>query len=715
MRCTAGLLASALVTLVSVCVSQEFSSSTPSACTDEQLRRYAAFDIEQGINGFDNTGFHISTYKAHTDLVVVVRRYWQPYMEDKQPLCGKLNHFGWFHTTWTDEQDWNNVITPYGPFQQMLQDAVALGTNVDEMVDCPKGQKKGTCLELEVTPQKQFWTNHFFGRGASHYELFDTKYDGITSLVDQDACFYGPWVNDAAHGSRPEIHPTELVWWRSDETPGSSADHWYMIGITDDSDRFDKNKHFDLPSPVPHSWLPWAYRPYDAVFRVPFTLDVSGGASYHLGSYNTSTLNAIGTNDPTAVLNVNGQPLVTVHKPVPTDIVTIVFSSDQDTCTDSNHRVHGYFDIELQAGNQAKNAKGSFMLQVAKDPIPLAPVTDNPVQQEEQESVYVRGSLFSTSTDHQRVLSGEFTFPSTGRLHLFGVQPEAVHKCKQQAGNCFSVVLLGKTAGTHPELFTAQAAAAPPIGLTYSRAPQTSPTRPTGAGNPDFAKALKIPALPDGIVAVKRDKQVVRIHFAYAAIKDGLPAREEDSPPVSDLNQALYQRNTKMHTDLFGAGVPFTVKDQQFIVFDESDGTKPSGGNARLYYEGGEWQIEANFPATPVGHLMRGDFTADAFDGFGDAVKISEEFWNGALQVVKEGKSFEQILDSVAILAGMDPNAMNQTLQSPSTPGFPNFDEGFVHAKAFRTRVRELLEDTDILEYDDFVQLRNFAQNAKPH
>jgi hypothetical protein len=143
--------------------------------------------------------------------------------------------------------------------------------------------------------------------------------------------------------------------------------------------------------------------------------------------------------------------------------------------------------------------------------------------------------------------------------------------------------------------------------------------------------------------------------------------------------------------------------------------TKLNGGNAKLYYEGGEWQIEADFPAEPVGHLMRGEFIADAFDAFGDTVRINERFWNGALQVMKEGKSFDQILDAVANLVGMDPNAMNQALQSPSTPGFPNFGEGRIHAEAFRTRVRELLEDTDVLEYDNFLQLRNFAQSWKPH
>jgi hypothetical protein len=706
-----GLLVTALLTFASACMSQEFNIGTPNACSGELLKRYSAFDLEQGINGYDNAGFHISTYKAHTNLVIVVRRYWQPYMEDKQPLCGKLNHFGWFHTTWTNEQDWNNVVTPYGPFQQMLQDAVALGTNENEMVDCPSGHK-GDCLELEVTPQKQFWTNRFFGRGASHYEVIDTKYDGITPLVDQNVCFYGPWVNDAAHGSRPEIHPTELVWWRDDKGSTPSADHWYMIGITDDSDRFDENGHFDLPSPVPVGWRPWAYRPYDAVFRVPFALD-SSGASYHVGAYNANTLNSIGSNDPTAVLNVNGQPLVTVHKPTQTDIVKVAFSSDSDTCTDSNRRIHGYFDLQLQAGNLAKTAKGSFMLQLAKDPIPLSPVKDNLLHEDEQEADYIRGSLFATSTDHQRVLSGEFKIRPSGRTRFFSVQPDAVHKCKQDAGDCVSMVLLGTSARTHPELFRAQVLATPPIALTYSRSAQVPPTRATGEANPGFVRALKVSTLPPGILPVRQNKQVVRIDFAYAAIKDGHPALEEDSPPVTDLNQALYQRNTKMHTDLFGEKVPFTVPDQQFTVFDETDQTKLSGGNARLYCEGGEWQIEANFPTTPADHLMRGEFSAEAFDAFGDAVKIDEHFWNGALQVVKEGKSFNDILDAVAALVGLNPKAIDQAEQTPSTPGFPDFDDSRLHALAFRTRVTELLQDTDTLQYDDFLQLRNFAETVK--
>jgi len=255
----------------------------------------------------------------------------------------------------------------------------------------------------------------------------------------------------------------------------------------------------------------------------------------------------------------------------------------------------------------------------------------------------------------------------------------------------------------------------PPIALTYSRAAQAQPTRATGEANPDFVKALKIPALPPGILAVRQNKQLVRIGFAYAAVKDGRPALEEDSPPVTDLNQALYQRNTKMHADLFGGEIPFTVRDQQFTVFDETGQTKLSGGNARLYYEGGEWQIEANFPTTPADHLMRGEFSADAFDAFGDTVKIDEQFWNGALQVVKEGKSFRDILNAVAALVGMDSKAIDQSLQTPSAPGFPNFDDSRLHALAFRTRVKELLQDTDTLQYDDFIQLRDFAETVKRH
>jgi hypothetical protein len=58
----------------------------------------------------------------------------------------------------------------------------------------------------------------------------------------------------------------------------------------------------------------------------------------------------------------------------------------------------------------------------------------------------------------------------------------------------------------------------------------------------------------------------------------------------------------------------------------------------------------------------------------------------------------------------MDPKAMNQVLRSPSTPEFPNFDDPRVHAPAFRTRVKQLLQDADTLQYEDFLQLRIFTK-----
>jgi hypothetical protein len=187
----------------------------PPSCSDAQKKQYAAFRQINGVNGFDSTGGRIGIYRARAH-VAGFPRDWVPYLEDKQTFCATLNRFSWFHTTWTHEQDWNNVVTPDDPvdayFKELLNDAEAQGTDTSQMADCANGNPKGSCLELEVTPPGNFSRNQFFGKGKAHWKFTSTEYDGITPLLDSNVCFYGPWVNDVVHGSRPEIHPTELVW-----------------------------------------------------------------------------------------------------------------------------------------------------------------------------------------------------------------------------------------------------------------------------------------------------------------------------------------------------------------------------------------------------------------------------------------------------------------------------------------------------------------------
>lgn len=59
-------------------------------------------------------------------------------------------------------------------------------------------------------------------------------------------CTYGPWVGDAGHGRRPEIHPAEIIWWRE---PVEGGSEYTVLLVHDDSNRFDR----------PH-WGEWYFR-----------------------------------------------------------------------------------------------------------------------------------------------------------------------------------------------------------------------------------------------------------------------------------------------------------------------------------------------------------------------------------------------------------------------------------------------------------------------
>ncbi len=703
------LLLTITITTTHLCVSQETNIGTPAACTLQQTGSYKSFDSQQGINGFDGTGSHILTYKART-RILGFPRYWQPYNEDKQVLCGILDRFSWFHTTWTSEQDWNNVVTPHGYFRQMLDEAVGLGANRDEMVECAQGESKGDCLELETTPQKQFWINQFFGRGASHYDIVSTTTNGLTSLNTQNVCFYGPWVNDTAHGSRPEIHPTELVWWRDRDANGASLDRWYLIAHNDDSTRFDTTGGFVLPSPVPSDWRPWASRPHDADFIVPFTVN-SSPAAFSLGAYDVNTLNPVGSTDLNAILKVNGQTMVTVEKPASPTKFKITFSSQADSCIDPGGQLHGYFDLRLQIGKPPKREEGSLMLQLAKAPVQLAPVIDRPQDREEEEPEYVPGSLLSTAINHSRVLSGEFKIPPLGRL-LRGlmVPPEATHKCKQTQGNCVEVPLLGSAPGSSVMLLEEKPVGAlPVIALTYNSRLMTPQVKMAATSAPNFARAMGVAQLPSGVRVVSQPRQLMQIHFEYVPVKDGRLASEEESGPTSDLNQALYSKDARTRIALFGNGPAFTIEQQSFKVFDETARANVDGGNAILHYDGGEWQIDVTFPATSEGHLMRGDFTATVLGGFGDHARVEQQFWNEALRVDKEGKTFDQMLGAIATLSGLDAETLVLALQPSANRAFPNRDVTRLQAMTFQTRVKQILETTDIITFDDLRKLRNLA------
>ena len=67
-------------------------------------------------------------------------------------------------------------------------------------------------------------------------------------------------MQDEGHGFRPEIHPCELLWWRT-VTQGLATYH--LMVIQDDSNRFDRRSDFSG-----NIVRPWSMYPRSAEFRI---------------------------------------------------------------------------------------------------------------------------------------------------------------------------------------------------------------------------------------------------------------------------------------------------------------------------------------------------------------------------------------------------------------------------------------------------------------
>src|SRR5438270_6770164 len=115
---------------------------------------------------------------------------------------------------------------------------------------------------MEITPGKEAYQNYFFDKA-------DLNASGAKSALEgQTLCFYGPWVNDEVHGTHPEIHPSELLWWQEKDNANSGTflPSWWLLGVTDESERF-LDRH-DFPgAPQGERWLPWAAKPRHAKWR----------------------------------------------------------------------------------------------------------------------------------------------------------------------------------------------------------------------------------------------------------------------------------------------------------------------------------------------------------------------------------------------------------------------------------------------------------------
>ena len=214
--------------------------------------RWAFINREQlGVHARDPLGHKIGTniaYRTGSGL------NWYPVDRFKQTMVGTVEGYDFYNPTVTldpDEADWNIYVRP-SPAFRFIRDDVLPNVNPGDLHRAPDGEP---LVECEITPDEAFYDNPWFNE------------DGTSPLVGETIGVYGPWVQDESHSFRPEIHPCELLWWRTVSAQGFST--WHLMVVQDDSNRFDRVGDFS-GGRITRPWAAWPRRAeFRLAIRVP--------------------------------------------------------------------------------------------------------------------------------------------------------------------------------------------------------------------------------------------------------------------------------------------------------------------------------------------------------------------------------------------------------------------------------------------------------------
>ena len=342
-----------------------FSSSLP-VCTNAQDDTWNfARDFAHGVIGRDLIGHRIFSYPAYKSggvggsiIGAFAGRNWYPLAPEKKTLCGRLDHFN-FYDPWTsgDEADWNNYIIPSERFAYLINDARPFAGG--SIHDCGSGTNN--CMEAEITPDEHLYEFPYFRKSTDR-----------SPLEGHDLCTYGPWVREEIHGDRPEIHPSELFWWRVRVDRGP----FHLLTIQDDSNRFYKRSQFDVPD-RDHRWHAWSAAPRYTEFRVAFQAAPSTTDPWTFGlTQSRSSREVITRNDANArkdsddgrqhTLRYNGRALLHVVERQPADDdVGVQFV---EVCRNAaNTQVRGYIQLRTKVGVNDSGREGFSYLVLEKD------------------------------------------------------------------------------------------------------------------------------------------------------------------------------------------------------------------------------------------------------------------------------------------------------------------------------------------------------------
>jgi hypothetical protein len=484
---------------------------------------------------------------------------------------------------------------------------------------------------------------------------------------------YGPWVAEKLHGFRPEIHPSEIVWWREASDTTAGEPNHYFLTVQDDSNRFDRDGDFggsDEPG-----WAPWSKFPRSAALRVAFEWKVGDPArtlNVHLQGRNIVTDAADGRDH---LLEYQTKPVLRViERQAEEKDVGVRFA---EVCRDpAGTRLRGYTEITTKVGTGDRDEKEGFaVVRVGpKDDVlpqfrslPMRATAKAPRRVDSQGRARLLVDLELEFPPDPRRSPGDSVIrdaklPSGARLPVPVPTPGKRTTIPGVPVEPGMSVTFGLQSGRQVPISLPALGIAP---LVTAEKPQIGPPDPAAWESLARAAGARAPArearLPQGLTVNAARAWSVDSQITYVPRRDGELAAEDDSSISDELN-AVVRRGAAR--ELSRDQKLFSITRRKFVATDLTTGRPvpvvvneaAGAGRVRVDVSADDVRgvgLRVSFPTTPASHLHRLEATALVKDVFGHEGELHEVLWSHAMTAESPSRLAETLLAAAAAIAGV--------------------------------------------------------------
>jgi hypothetical protein len=276
---------------------------------------------------------------------------WHPLRVPKQIMVGTIHSFG-VHD-WGTESDWNIHIAPSQDFESLITTGLErIYTNTDEWMRTSDGRYT---IEAEITPP-------VYGRNNPWFNNITEK----TYLQNKQVGVYGPFVAERLHGYRPEIHPSEQIWWKENENTT------VLLLVADASFRFDEMSDYSEQGAIGDP-KPWSLsKAQESLIKIPFRVNPGRQATAYSiinlmgrqGFYSSASY-PDATNGTTHTIRYNGRDVLTVVESA--ELGQYVGVSFEEVCFNaSQNLLQGFIQLKTAIGNGGDYNQGFVAIQIDK-------------------------------------------------------------------------------------------------------------------------------------------------------------------------------------------------------------------------------------------------------------------------------------------------------------------------------------------------------------